>query len=93
MMSISGLFYIIGGQYLISKVWRLVPISGYGRAGGVALPDPAGADRRHFRHRRVDALVPHHLSRGESARITCARRAPRACPKRWSCSAMSCATR
>ncbi len=30
MMSISGLFYIIGGQYLISKMWRLVPISGYG---------------------------------------------------------------
>lgn len=29
MMSISGLFYIIGGQYLVSKVWRLVPISGY----------------------------------------------------------------
>ena len=29
-MSISSLFYIIGGQYLISKVWRLVPISGYG---------------------------------------------------------------
>ncbi|UCV04983.1 ABC transporter permease [Dechloromonas denitrificans] len=30
MMSISGLFYIIGGQYLISKIWRLMPISGYG---------------------------------------------------------------
>ncbi len=30
MMSISGLFYIIGGQYLISKLWRLVPISGFG---------------------------------------------------------------
>ena len=30
MMSISGLFYIIGGQYLIAKLWRLVPISGYG---------------------------------------------------------------
>ncbi|HNL22821.1 MAG TPA: ABC transporter permease, partial [Rhodocyclaceae bacterium] len=30
MMSISGLFYIIGGQYLISKIWRLVPISGFG---------------------------------------------------------------
>ena len=29
MMSISGLFYIIGGQYLISKLWNLVPISGY----------------------------------------------------------------
>ncbi|UCV14064.1 ABC transporter permease [Quatrionicoccus australiensis] len=30
MMSISGLFYIIGGQYLVAKVWRLVPISGFG---------------------------------------------------------------
>jgi peptide/nickel transport system permease protein len=30
LMSISGLFYIIGGQYLISKLWNLVPISGYG---------------------------------------------------------------
>ena len=30
MMSISGLFYIIGGQWLVSKVWHLAPISGYG---------------------------------------------------------------
>ncbi|HYA19629.1 MAG TPA: ABC transporter permease [Burkholderiales bacterium] len=29
MMSISGLFYIIGGQYLVSKLWNLVPISGF----------------------------------------------------------------
>lgn len=29
MMSISGLFYIIGGQYIVAKLWRLVPISGY----------------------------------------------------------------
>jgi peptide/nickel transport system permease protein len=29
MMSISGLFYIIGGQFLISKMLHLVPISGY----------------------------------------------------------------
>ncbi|MFN7086744.1 MAG: ABC transporter permease [Burkholderiales bacterium] len=29
MMSISGLFYIIGGQYLVGKLWNLVPISGY----------------------------------------------------------------
>ncbi|MGB1880111.1 MAG: ABC transporter permease [Gammaproteobacteria bacterium] len=29
MMSISGLFYIIGGQYLIGKLLRLVPISGF----------------------------------------------------------------
>jgi peptide/nickel transport system permease protein len=33
MMSISTLFYIIGGQYLASKIWHLVPISGY--AGGL----------------------------------------------------------
>jgi len=29
MMSISTLFYIIGGQYLLSKLLHLVPISGY----------------------------------------------------------------
>src|SRR5688572_10665101 len=33
MMSISTLFYIIGGQYVASKTWHLVPISGY--AGGL----------------------------------------------------------
>ncbi len=31
MMSISTLFYIIGGQYVASKLWHLVPISGYDR--------------------------------------------------------------
>ena len=30
LMSISGLFYIIGGQFLVSKLWHWVPISGYG---------------------------------------------------------------
>ncbi len=29
MMSISTLFYIIGGQFVASKLWHLVPISGY----------------------------------------------------------------
>ena len=29
LMSVSGLFYIIGGQYLIGKLLNLVPISGY----------------------------------------------------------------
>jgi len=29
LMSISGLFYIIAGQYLFSKVFHLVPVSGY----------------------------------------------------------------
>jgi peptide/nickel transport system permease protein len=65
MMSISGLFYIIGGQWLVSKVWHLVPISGY--SGGLdawQVPHPAGAHRRHRRHRRIDPLVSHHLPRG-----------------------------
>jgi peptide/nickel transport system permease protein len=29
LMSISGLFYVIGGQYIFAKVLNLVPISGY----------------------------------------------------------------
>lgn len=29
LMSVSGLFYIIGGQYILAQVMRLVPISGY----------------------------------------------------------------
>ena len=29
MMSISSMFYIIGGQWLVSKLWALAPISGY----------------------------------------------------------------
>jgi peptide/nickel transport system permease protein len=33
LMSVSSLFYIIGGQYLFGKLLRLVPISGY--AGGL----------------------------------------------------------
>ena len=33
LMSISALFYIIGGQFLLGKLFRLVPISGY--AGGI----------------------------------------------------------
>ncbi|MEO6145561.1 MAG: ABC transporter permease [Sulfuriferula sp.] len=33
LMSISGLFYIIAGQFLIAKLWHLVPISGF--SGGI----------------------------------------------------------
>ncbi len=29
LMSISGLFYVIGGQYLMGKVWHWFPISGF----------------------------------------------------------------
>jgi len=33
LMSISGLFYIIAGQYFLAKLWNLLPISGF--AGGI----------------------------------------------------------
>jgi len=37
LMSISGLFYIIAGQYFIASLWKLLPISGF--ADGIdALP-------------------------------------------------------
>jgi peptide/nickel transport system permease protein len=34
LMSVSSLFYIIGGQYLVGKLLQLVPISGYGSGAG-----------------------------------------------------------
>lgn len=34
LMSVSSLFYIIGGQWLVAKVWHWVPISGYAVSGG-----------------------------------------------------------
>lgn len=36
LMSVSGLFYIIGGQFLVSKLWHLVPISGFTGGSDVA---------------------------------------------------------
>ena len=66
MMSISGLFYIIGGQYLVSKLWSLVPISGFQPGPDavkfLVLPVAIGAGRR---HRRGRAAVPHDLPRGD----------------------------
>lgn len=35
LLSISTLFYIIGGQYLFAKTWQLVPISGFHTEGQV----------------------------------------------------------
>lgn len=37
MMSISSMFYIVGGQFLISKMLHLVPISGYGGVGWTSI--------------------------------------------------------
>lgn len=35
LMSISYLFYIIGGQFLVAKTWKLVPVSGFHTEGEV----------------------------------------------------------
>ncbi|MEQ1882296.1 MAG: ABC transporter permease [Burkholderiales bacterium] len=58
-MSISGLFYIIGGQYVLGKLLNLVPISGYGEGLGawkflllpmlVGVVGGAGASARWYR--------------------------------------------
>jgi len=58
-MSVSGMFYIIGGQYLASKLWHLAPISGFGEGLGawrfmilpivVSLFSSLGEDGRLFR--------------------------------------------
>ncbi len=37
LMSVSTLFYVIGGQYLVGKLLHLVPISGYDDTGWLAL--------------------------------------------------------
>ncbi|MBL8533308.1 MAG: ABC transporter permease [Betaproteobacteria bacterium] len=58
-MSISGMFYIIGGQYVMSKLWHLAPISGFGEGLSawrfmvlpivVALVSALGEDGRLYR--------------------------------------------
>ena len=35
LMSISYLFYIIGGQYMVAKTWKLVPVSGFHAEGQI----------------------------------------------------------
>ena len=81
MMSVSTLFYIIGGQYLVAKLWHLVPISGF--AGGLdalrflVLPVIVGVDQR-LRQQR--APVPHAVPGGNVARTTCAPRGRRGSP-------------
>ena len=80
-MSISTLLYIIGGQFLIGKLLRWFPISGFDPSPAViaALPGAAGrwsASLDGLGGER--ALLPHGLHRGDAAATTCARRAPRA---------------
>ena len=82
LMSISGLFYIIAGQYFIAKLWNLLPISGY--AGGIdgfrfiLLPVLVERGRRASAAARA-GIAP--SSSRKSARTMCAPHVPRACPR------------
>ena len=88
MMSISGLFYIIGGQYLVSKLWNLVPISGF----------DFGLDMPKFVILPVVVGVIAGIGSGtrwyrtifleEINKDTCAQRAPKASLKYACCSSM-----
>jgi hypothetical protein len=94
MMSISGLFYIIGGQYPDQQDLEAGADLGLrGRARRLEIPHPAGADRGRFRDRFVDALVSHHLPRGNLQGL-CAHRACQGAVRNRPCfSVTSCATR
>ena len=79
MLSISSLFYIIVGQYLFSRVLKLVPISGY--AGGLDAVQASWSCRSGCRCWRAWAArrgCTARCSSRRSARTTCAPRAPRA---------------
>ena len=70
-MSVSILLYIVGAQYLIAKLLRWFPISGFDSDPAVigrflALPLVVGTRQRRGRRR---ALLPHGLHRGDRARL------------------------
>jgi ABC-type transport system substrate-binding protein/ABC-type dipeptide/oligopeptide/nickel transport system permease subunit len=66
LMSISGLFYVIGGQYLMGKLWHWFPISGYqSGAGCLEIPAHAGAGEPGGGHRRFQPLLPRPVHRGD----------------------------
>ena len=67
MMSISTLFYIIGGQYLVEDPASRADLGLRRRGRRGEVRHPAGAHRRGERHRLGQPLVPHHLSRGDGA--------------------------
>ena len=90
LMSVSGLFYIIGGQFLVSKLWHLVPISGYdGRHGQLQVRGAAHRDRRDRQRRLQQPLVSHHLPRGDRQGL-CAHRACQGLVRTARCCSATC---
>ena len=79
-MSVSMLLYIIGGQYLLGKLLRWFPISGFDPRPAViaALPRAAGLVGVMRRARRATCASTAPCSSRRRAATTCARRARRA---------------
>ena len=69
-MSISALFYIIGGQYVFAICLRLVPISGYeARNVHAQIYCASGCHRRCVRHRCGGSFLPYHFSGSDRQRL------------------------
>ena len=82
MLSISSLFYIIVGQFLFSRVLRLVPISGYAPGSMRCASCSCRCCCRCCRAWAARRACTARCSSRRSARTTCARRAPRAWRRR-----------
>ncbi len=94
LLSISSLFYIIAGQYVFSKLMRVVPISGF--ADGLGLVKFLVAADPHHASCRDSATTRGCIARcssRSSRATTCGRRGRRGCPSRSCCSSTCCATR
>ena len=88
MMSISTLFYIIGGQYLVSKtVAPGADLRLRRRLRRGAFPGPAGGDRGRQRHRLEQPLVPHPVPGGDGQGLRAHRARQGPVRKRRCCSA------
>ena len=70
-MSLSVLLYIIGGQFLIGRLLRWFPISGFDPSPpfDAAFPGAAGPGRARRGARRERALLPDRLRRGDGSRL------------------------
>ena len=89
-----GLFYIIVGQFLFSRVLKLVPISGY--AGGLGRGEVPGAADRAVAARaagRRGAAVPRDVPRGNRQGLRAHRARQGPVGDASCCSATCCATR
>ena len=70
MMSISYLFYIIGGQYLFARLWKWVPVSGFhGGMGNLALRYFTRDHRCCIGHRWRSQVIPNLFLRCLIARL------------------------